>query len=220
MTPLMSRPQAVRLGFALAIALASVTALAAFYRIEILRLLLPLFLWEIEWLGSDFRITGIALKSISADLWIGVDAGLARPVAGAGRILFPDPGLGMTVFTLAGYVLETLIVFLGVALAWPLNGWREGLLRVLTGIPALLIALMIDVPLVLLAALWKGVLNDLGDRSFHPLLAWENFLSYGGRLGVALFACAACVWLARRLAAQRLPVQPVRAAYSGPTKPI
>jgi hypothetical protein len=220
MTPLMSRRQAVRLGFALVIALALVTALAALYRIQIMRVLLPLFLWEIEWLGDDFRITGIALKSISADLWIGVDAGLARPVVIAGKIMFPDPGLGMTVFTLAGYVLETLIVFIGVALAWPLKGWREGLLRFLTAIPILLVALMIDVPLVLLAALWKGILNDLGDHSFHPLLAWENFLSYGGRLGLALFACAACVALARRLAVQRLPEQPVCPAYSGPTKPI
>ena len=161
------------------------TALAALFRVQILRVLLPLFLWEIEWLGDDFSVTGIALKTISADLWIGIDAGLARPVVGGGKILFPDPGLGMTVFTLAGYVLETLIVFVGVALAWPLSGWREGLLRFLTAIPVLLIALMIDVPRVLLAALWKGILNDLGDRSVHPLLAWESFLSYGGRLGLA-----------------------------------
>jgi len=44
------------------------------------------------------------------------------------------------------------------------------------------------------------------------LLAWENFLSYGGRLGLALLASVVCVLLANYVAG-RLGPHPAPAVH-------
>jgi hypothetical protein len=183
----------------LAVALALTAVLVAVFRGQIYRLLLPLFLREITWLGDDFRIIGIGVQHIAADTYIGVNAGIARPILGAGKILYPDSGFELTAATLAGYLLQTIILFAGILLAWPVHGWLASAMRVALGIPALLLALMSDMPLVLLSILWQGVLTELGDKRFSALLAWGNFLHYGGRLGLVVFAGIATVLLAEAL---------------------
>jgi len=210
--PLNLPPQVVKRGLRLAIALALVTAVVAVFRMQILDVVVPLYLREIVWLGDDFRIASMSLQRITADTYIGVSAGLARPVVGAGKILYPDQGIETAAYTLAGYTLQTIIIFGGVLLAWPLRCWRDGLLRLVIGLPVLLFTLLVDVPLVLLAGMWKGVLKDLGDTRFSPLLAWENFLSYGGRLGLALLASVVCVLLANYVAG-RLGPHPAPAVH-------
>ena len=197
--PSQFRRLAVRTGLRLALALLIGAAFAAIFRREIIRALLPLFFWEITWLGDDFRILGIALQNVAGDSYIGVAAELARPLFGNGKMLSPGSDVSMSVLTLSGYVLEVFMIFFGVIVAWPAENWRLYLSRFLLGMPVLLAALMIDVPLVLLGALWRGPRQDLGIHSFSPLLAWENFLSFGGRLGLAVFAGIATVLLAEWL---------------------
>ncbi len=196
------RHPAVKLGLRLIVALTLATAVVAVFRGQIFKALLPPFLWEIAWLGDDFRMIGIGVQHFAADTYIGVKAAVAHPILGAGKILYPDTGFELTAATLSGYVLQTIIVFAGVVIAWPVSGWRSGAARVALGLPVLMMALMIDVPLVLLSTLWQGVLGELGDARFSPLLAWGNFLSYGGRLGLAILAGVVTALLAERLAGQ------------------
>jgi hypothetical protein len=192
--------QFLKHGLRLAVALALSAALVAAFRSQIFRYLLPLFFWEISWLGADFHITSIGVQQVAADTYIGVNAGLARPIVGAGKILYPSTTLALTAATLSGYVLQAIIFFSGILLAWPVGGWRAGITRVALGLPTMLISLMIDIPLVLLSILWRVVLDELGDKRFSVLIAWGSFLNYGGRLGLVVFAGIATVLLADRLA--------------------
>jgi hypothetical protein len=190
------------------VALALVTVLVTVFRAQIYHGLLPLFFREIAWLADDFRVAGIGVRHVGADLYIYLNAGLARPIVGAGKILYPDTGFEMTILTLAGYVIQTIIIFTGCVLVWPASDWRIWVARLGLAPALLAAALMLDVPLVVLAQLWQGVLEELRDKRFLPLLAWENFLSYGGRLGLALFAGAACVLLAEKLVASLRATRP------------
>jgi hypothetical protein len=198
----------VKRGLALAAALVLVAALIAAARNSIFSLVLPLFLWEISWLGTDFTILGIGTHPRAADSYIVIEAVLARPIVGAGRILYPDAQLLLVAEVLSGYVPQTIIMFAGVLIAWPLRGWRSGIARLVLAPPALLATLMIDVPLVLLSLIWKIVNRTLGDTGFQPLLAWEHFLTYGGRLGLAVIAGIATVLIADRLARVALRDKP------------
>jgi hypothetical protein len=191
----------IKHGLRFAITLVLIAAFIAAIRLQVLRYLLPVYLWEISSLDADFHIIGLGVQQVVADTYISVNAALAHPVTGAGKILYPDSGFELTAATLSGYVLQTIILFAGILCAWPSSQWRSGLARIVLGPPVLLAVLMIDVPLVLLSALRQGVLSELGDTRFHPLLVWANFLNFGGRLGLAVFAGIATVlvaeWLSR-----------------------
>ena len=95
--PSQFRRLAVRTGLRLALALLIGAAFAAIFRREIIRALLPLFFWEITWLGDDFRILGIALQNVAGDSYIGVAAELARPLFGNGKMLSPGSDVSMSV---------------------------------------------------------------------------------------------------------------------------
>jgi hypothetical protein len=208
LTSSLFRPIAFRLACRLVAALSLVTVVVTVFRAQIYHGLLPLFLREIAWLGDDFRLAGIGVRHVGADFYIYLNAGLARPLAGAGKILYPDTGFEMTILTLAGYVIQSIIVFTGLVLAWPAEDWRIWIARLGLAPALLAAALMLDVPLVMLAQLWQGVFEELGDKRFLPLLAWENFLSYGGRLGLALFTGVSCVLLAEKLVASLRATRP------------
>ncbi len=185
------------LGLRIACAFGLSAAIVLCFREVVFRLLLPLFLAEISWLSDDFRITGIGLGGSGADHYIYVHATLARPVLVKDKALYPaEMGVGEA-FTLSGYVPQTIILFLGVLLAWPAAKWRGYLVRLVVGLPMLILMLMLDVPFTLLGFL-KGNL----DNPFW-LRQYVDFLNYGGRLVLALLAGALAAITSEHLAKTR-----------------
>ena len=131
---------------------------------------------------------------------------LSKPVVSHGKVLHPGD-IAATAGILSGYILQMIILFCGVVLGWPAARWYSYPLRVALGFPMLALLLAIDVPFDLVATLWRGVVNELGGEQFSALIVWDRFLSYGGRLALALSIGALTVLAAERIS-QRIVRQP------------
>lgn len=189
---------AFELGVRLAISFALVAAVVVSCRGPILRILLPLIFYEVNWLGDEISVNGIGVRGMEGDHFIYLDGALTRPVTAHGKVLFPGE-ITATGGTLSGYIFQTIILFWGVLAGWPAARWHLYLLRALLGGPLLVLLLAIDVPLVMLATLWRGVLHELGTAPFSALLLWDRFLSYGGRLALALGIAAVTILAVERV---------------------
>ncbi|MAR90050.1 MAG: hypothetical protein SV765_05710 [Pseudomonadota bacterium] len=121
----------------------------------------------------------------------------ARPVELAGHQL---PGMDVSATTLVTFSLQHLVIFTGVmaaaALFQRLLWWR-----LLLSVPlALLMSLGLDVPLVLLGSIEGLLLENLAPERLAQSLSvrWEQFITNGGRVAVALTFSLLCVTLARQ----------------------
>jgi hypothetical protein len=167
---------------------------------DLLARIMPLFRWEMDWLGGDYRVLDLGLTRDGADSVIRIEVVLRRALVVGTRVLAPDPRGVSYVTALSGNVLQPPVLFAGVLASWPAATWRAYPLRILIGMPMLVVMLMIDVPLVLLAALWSGLVGAARvPESFSPLLAWSDFLQGGGRYVLALAAAAAAVAIVERV---------------------
>lgn len=144
--------------------------------------LLPLFAWEIETLVPQFHIRGIDIGSGGADTVIRVEAGPVPVVMIAGKLLPLAPQSRFQASTLAGHVLQPVVLLLAIVVAWPARRWPRFALRLALAMPLLLLLPMLDVPLVLAAEL-EATLIELGRSGTLTVLdVWRNFLEGGGRL--------------------------------------
>lgn len=182
-------------GLRLAIAILVLAALAWRFGSALASPLLPLFAWEIETVAPQFRILAIGMGSGGADTVISVEAGPAPAVVVAGRLLPLAPQSRFEATTLAGHVLQPLVLLLAVVLAWPARRWPRYALRLAAALPLLLLLPMLDVPLVLAAELEATLIELSRSGSFSALEAWKTFLEGGGRLALPIVAAGACVAL-------------------------
>lgn len=148
--------------------------------------LLPVFRWELGLLDDHYRILFLGLSSQGADSVVRLDVTLARPVIAGARVIVPDSRGIATVTTLAGHVLQPVILMLAVLAAWPARKRAEYLLRASCGLPLLVLLLMVDVPFVLLAEIWSMFMESHAPGRYSSLIAWSAFLQSGGRSALAL----------------------------------
>ncbi|MCY7306171.1 MAG: hypothetical protein LH632_08480, partial [Rhodoferax sp.] len=95
-------------------------------------------------------------------------------------------------------------------LAWPTAAWGEALLRALLALPALALVLALDLPLVLLAEIWKLLLDAHDPGGWKLLVAWSDLLRSGGRVITGMLAATAVV--AAACALERLRLRPRKQA--------
>jgi hypothetical protein len=81
--------------------------------------------------------------------------------------------------------------------AWPARRRPEWAWRLLLAVPALLLLLALDTPLVLMAEVWGLLVDHYDPGSLTPLLAWSEFLRLGGRVLLAAALALAVVSLGR-----------------------
>jgi hypothetical protein len=183
-------------GLRLAAAILVLAAIAWRFGDVLTSQMLPLFAREIETVVPQFRILAIGMGSGGSDTVLGVEAGPAPVVMIAGKLLPLAPQSRFQATTLAGHVLQPVVLLLAILMAWPQSQrWRYAM-RLAIGLPLLLLLPMLDVPLVLAAEL-EATLIELGrPGAFSALDAWKDFLEGGGRLAVPIVAAGACVALA------------------------
>jgi hypothetical protein len=196
--------QPLEAGFRFIVACGVLLAFAHYFGRDLLELILPLFRWELGVLDDRYRILHFGLAAQGADGSIRLDVALQRPVVVGGHLVLPDPRGHASVTTLAGHVLQPVIVFLALLVAWPARARGEALIRAACGLALLPVLLLIDLPFVLTGELWALFVDRYAPGSFSPLLAWKDFLQGGGRLALA-FAAGGMV-----IGASRFPPRPFR----------
>jgi len=112
-------------------------------------------------------------------VWGSVEGEWRLRVDRSGRIVLPRVGP-----VLLSWVL----------LAWPLaRDGAELLGRLALALPVLVVWMLLDTPLVLLAEVWKLLLQADPEPALKALVLWSDLLRGGGRLGLPLLAGAAVV---------------------------
>lgn len=177
--------------------------------------LLPLFEWVIGICSAEFRILKFGLIGINGDIVIQMQVTLAKPVFIGTQYLAPDSRGVAEVSTSVNHIFQVSVMFLAFTLTWAYqnNGinkqnitarndgvlfsrvFNKLVLRMIIGLPILALIIMIDSPLVMLASLWRMILQNLALDNFSALIVWDAFLEGGGRLVLGLVAGMLTVWL-------------------------
>lgn len=156
----------------------------------VLEILTPLFKWAIVHFDSNYHVISFGLKQHGHDAIYVLQVSLAQLVVLGGQFVVPQENGVANASTVASHVWQMSVMFLAVLFAWPINSLLQVILRVLFGLPLLLLVLLCDTPLTLLSAIWALVLQELDPHRFSILLAWNDFLEAGGRLVIGLVSGA------------------------------
>lgn len=169
----------------LVIIAAILLTLGRVYGTAVVTPMLPALAWVIEAVDDRLRVEHIGIANRKADTFIELKATPTRMLMLGHRTLMPDPKLFFEPAVLVGSVLQPVILFLAIVLAWPCARlWIFGV-RLLLAVPMVGLLLITNVPLG-----FVGVMQDFRDYfpdiPVTPLVYWNDFLQTGGPLALAI----------------------------------
>ena len=180
---------------AVAIALA-----ALIYRFEsfLLEHLLPLFRYELNVLLPSFHIDSLDWKIEHNETVVALGATLSEYRVILNKV-FPA-GVSINVSTLAAHAWAHPVLMLSLMAAWPGVAWKRKPFLLLTTLPFIVLAEMLDIPLML----W-GSLEDMLYWQVDPARINESigshvqhFLDGGGRYALSIVLTVLAVTLFRK----------------------
>ncbi|HTY03050.1 MAG TPA: hypothetical protein VMC81_04895 [Rhodocyclaceae bacterium] len=160
---------------------------------------LPLLREELQLLVPELEVLDVAVTQAGADSVISVEAAPTAVVVVAGQLLPIARQSRYRVSTLAGHVLQPIILAVAIVAAWPGRRLRQIVLGFVVLVPFVFVAMSLDVPVVLAAELHSMLLDLVAPDSFSILIAWKDALEGGGRFVLAMAAAAAAVSIAARI---------------------
>ena len=154
---------------------------------------MPLFRAELNLLMPEFRLDYLDWKFDLNETVVALTATLTEHRVVLGRVL--PPGVSINASTLAAHAWVHPVLMFSLLAAWPGIAWRRKPLLLLLGLPFLLMAELLDVPVML----W-GALEDLIYFQFDPARVAESigsraqhFLDGGGRYALSILLALAAV---------------------------
>ena len=148
--------------------------------------ILPGIAWMIEAVDDHLRVDKIAVVDRPTNSQIELKVTPIRVLVIGGHVMTPDPTVYFEPKTLVGSVLQPVILFLAIILAWP-GGIQALSARLLLAVPASLLLVAIDTPLGLVGGM-RDYRPYLRNVPFDPLVSWNDFLQSGGPLVLAIAA--------------------------------
>jgi hypothetical protein len=171
----------------LVIIAAILLTLGRVYASAVVTPMLPAMAWVIEAVDDRFRVEQMRIADRKADTFIELKATPVRMFMLGKRVLMPDAKLFFEPAVLVGSVLQPVILFLAIILAWPGSRLKTFGVRLLLAVPVIALLLVVNVPLG-----FVGVMLDFRehfpDIPVAPLVYWNDFLQTGGPLALAIAA--------------------------------
>lgn len=158
--------------------------------------LLPLFAWEIESVAPQFRILTMSLGTSGADTVVRAEAAPAAAVMVAGKLLPLASQSRFQSSTLAGHVLQPLVLMLAILITWPKSQWWRYATRLAIALPLFVLLPLLDVPLVLAAELEATLIEIAKPGMSSALGTWRAFMEGGGRLAMPIVLAVTSIALA------------------------
>lgn len=183
----------------------ALTALAWYAGDVLPQSLLPLFRSELEWLMPGFHIEYLDLQEQKGETVILMQATLHEYRIVLGRML--PPGLSINASTLAMHAWAHPILMFGLLAAWPGIPAAQKPALLLAGVPWLLLAEMMDIPLLLWGAVEDMLYWQIDPTMTEPPLGSivQRALDGGGRYGMtilfSLFAVFTYRWASAAMTA-------------------
>lgn len=165
-------------------------------------LLLPLYRWEIGWCAPDYRIQSLGIQENRGEAVVALNLKLVQYTFVGGHLI--PPGMDISSSTLAGHVLQHVLLMLSLLVAWPAASIFRRIALLGMAVPLLLLVEMLDVPLVLLGSIDDLILANVAPTAGSFLVSWMNFLNGGGRLALSIAAALVAIGCLRILDRTRL----------------
>jgi len=162
----------------------------------LLQPLLPAARTVMGWAEPAFAVQSLQFLLQSDGERLRAQVAIARPVAVGERLVMPHPrgrAYAQVPAAQAWYAPLLLVLLL---IAWPAAAWGEALLRAVLALPALALVMALDLPLVLLAEIWKLLLDAHDPGGWKLLVAWSDLLRSGGRVITGVLAATAVLTVA------------------------
>ncbi len=178
-------------GFVLTLAAASVWGTA------LVEALLPLTRALLNWMDGRFGVLFLGVEHNWQDTVIRLQLGFSKAFFLGGHVVLPDPRGALWVTTPVGSLLQPLVIAPAMAAALP---GRVAARLTRFGLAALFALgfLVVDLPVTLHALSWDTLAYDVKLNDFSPLLAWNQFMQSGGRLGIGVLMGLITWWMGRR----------------------
>lgn len=146
--------------------------------------------------GDTYRVEALGLRTVGADRVVEVSVSLARCVVMDGLAFCPGAHKGLAqASTLAGSVDLILILMCAGTLSWPSQRHQEYVWRIAALVPVTLLIWSVDLPLILLGAIWRLHHDAYVPGSWSLLLVWCDFIQGGGRFVLAgMGVCTVVAW--------------------------
>jgi hypothetical protein len=155
------------------------------WRVDWASTLIPLMQWALVLCESRFDVTEFSVVLQGAEQRFFLRLLADRPVLVMGQVL---PGMDVSATTLVTHLVQTGWI-LGAVL---ISGWLLVPLRVvrllLSGTVAFCLLCWLDIPLTLLGSIEGLLAQNFAPATLtsNPWVRWEQFLTQGGRMALAL----------------------------------
>lgn len=177
------------------------------YRFDtvLLEHMLPIFRSELNWLMPSFRIDSLDWRIERGETVVVLNATLTEYRVIMNQV-FPA-GVSVNVSTLAAHAWVHPVLMLSLIVAWPGIAWKRKPLLILIALPLVLLAELLDIPLMLWGAMedflyWQADSTRIAESIGSHV---QHFLGGGGRYALAIVLAL----LAIRLFSKCLPGTPV-----------
>lgn len=179
--------QVRNLAFRLIVITAALLTLGRIYGAILVTPLLPALAWVIEAADDGFRVDQIHVFSKKNNTVIQLKVTPTQPMIIGSRVLMPKTSLHFEPSILVGSVLQPIIVFLTILLAWQAKNLLVIPMRLLLAIPMVVVLFVSNSPFALVGAMWD-FREYFPKMAVHPLVYWNDFLQTGGPVVMAIAA--------------------------------
>ncbi|MFQ6334556.1 hypothetical protein [Methylophilus sp. 3sh_L] len=169
-------------------------ALDAFFG-PCIQALLPLFKGLLTLIDSHFEVISAQVVQVGDAQVIDFEVRLAKAFWLGKHFIAVDPSGVAHASTTLMHLWQSLAVCLALILSWPGIRMHKRLLALAYGLLGTLLVWCIDVPFVLLAALWQMIYAHYAIPDFSMLTDWQQVLENGGRLILGLMVGCLAIFL-------------------------
>jgi hypothetical protein len=172
--------------------------------------LMPLFRWELEWLMGDFRIDYLNLQEQHGETIVLMQAMLQEYRIVLGQLI--PPGASINASTLALHAWVHPILLFSLLAAWPGIPLAQKPLLLLIGFPFVLLAELMDIPVILWATIEDMLYWQADPSMANPPVGSviQHALDGGGRYGITILFSLFAVFIHRFVTARTAAWFPVR----------
>ncbi|HVN43738.1 MAG TPA: hypothetical protein VMT66_00690 [Steroidobacteraceae bacterium] len=171
----------------------------------VLEPLVPVFRAIIGGIDPQFVITDAFTGHEDASEVLIFRANLREAVTVAGQVIYPFgthgvPEGGFQVsYTVGGVLLDDALMVI-ILLVWPAQRVWELLVRLLLGLPAMTVLLLIGVPSTVVAELQHALQTQVDTHALGGWLIWSRFLMGGGGMALSSLLALLVIRGTRRFA--------------------
>jgi hypothetical protein len=155
---------------------------------QIIQAMLPLLKFAITLFDSRITIHALGVINQHGAVVLACQSEVTRPFfIGAHLFLIDTPLLSGSTIPV-DFVLQPLVIFLTLVLAWPAQRKLDHAVRIGLGLPLILVLMLFDSPMQFIYMLWDSMEKQLqtpGDAHTW-LMYWSDFLNGGGLIALSL----------------------------------